>query len=221
MSLQTEGGGRAEPEPGRAAADPRPPDGETREEAPRAEIDAPDPLGARIRVLRHRKGLTLRGLADAAGVTESFLSQVERGLASPSISTLRRIAAGLGESIGSLFDDDGEPGVLVRHDARRIIDYPGLGARDEFITPNLDGRLQIILSMIEPGGGTGDEPYVHESDEECVIVLEGSLDLWIGETLYRMEAGDSVIHSSRVPHRNQNNGTGTARVLFILTPPSY
>ena len=181
----------------------------------------PDPLGARIRALRRRKSLTLRDLADRAAVTESFLSQVERGLASPSISTLRRIAAGLGESIGSLFDGEGEPGVLVRRASRRVIEYPGLHARDEFITPTLDGRLQVILSVIEPGGGTGDEPYVHESDEECVIVLEGSLDLWIGETLYRLDAGDSVIHSSRIPHRNQNNGTVTARVLFILTPPSY
>lgn len=183
--------------------------------------EGPDPLGARIRALRRHRGLTLRELADRAAVTESFLSQVERGLASPSISTLRRIASGLGESIGSLFDGEGEPGVLVRREARRVIEYPGLHARDEFITPTLDGRLQVILSVIEPGGGTGDEPYVHESDEECVIVLEGSLDLWIGETLYRLEAGDSVIHSSRVPHRNQNNGPVTTRVLFILTPPSY
>ena len=51
--------------------------------------------------------------------------------------------------------------------------------------------------------------------------LEGSLDLWIGETLYRLEEGDSVTHSSRVPHRNKNNGDPPAKILFILTPPSY
>ncbi len=183
--------------------------------------ESPDPLGGRIRTFRHRKGLTLRDLAERAGVTESFLSQVERGQASPSVSTLRRIAAGLGESIGSLFEDDGEAGVVVRRSARRIVEYPGLHARDEFITTSLEGKLQVILSVIEPGGGTGDEPYVHESDEECVLVLEGTLDLWIGETFYRLEAGDSVIHSSRVPHRNRNSGDVPAEVLFILTPPSY
>ncbi len=183
--------------------------------------EGPDPLGGRIRALRQRKGFTLRELADRATVTESFLSQVERGVASPSIGTLRRIAAGLGESIGSLFDGETEPGVLVRRRTRRVIEYPGLRARDEFITPSLQGKLQVILSVIEPGGGTGDEPYAHESDEECVLVLEGSLDLWIGETLYRLEEGDSVIHSSRIPHRNRNSGDRPARVLFILTPPSY
>ena len=51
---------------------------------------------------------------------------------------------------------------------------------DEFLTRGTDGRLQVILSAIEPGGGTGDEAYTHESDEEVVIVLEGVLDLWVG-----------------------------------------
>ena len=181
----------------------------------------PDPLGARIRQLRQTRGLTLRDLAERAGVTESFLSQVERGLASPSISSLRRIASSLGESIGSLFDGESEPGVLVRSEDRRVIDYPGLHARDEFVTSSRTGRLQVILSVIEPGGGTGDEPYAHDSDEECVLVLEGSLDLWIGDAFYALKEGDSVVHSSRAPHRNRNNGDRASKVLFILTPPSY
>lgn len=189
-----------------------------RDAAPAHEVD---PLGARIRHLRQLRGMTLRELAGSAGVTESFLSQVERGLASPSISSLRRIATSLGESIGSLFEPEVEPGVLVRSGDRRVIHYPGLRARDEFITPSTAGKLQVILSVIEPGGGTGDEPYTHDSDEECVLVLEGTLDLWIGETLYSLGEGDSVIHSSRIPHRNRNSGDRPTKVLFILTPPSY
>jgi transcriptional regulator with XRE-family HTH domain len=181
----------------------------------------PDPLGARIRHLRQAMGMTLRDLAERAGVTESFLSQVERGLASPSISSLRRIASSLGESIGSLFDEEAESGVLVRAADRRVIDYPGLHARDEFVTAARGGKLQVILSVIQPGGGTGDEPYTHDSDEECVLVLEGSLDLWVGDTHHALQEGDSVVHPSRVPHRNRNSGDRVAKVLFILTPPSY
>jgi transcriptional regulator with XRE-family HTH domain len=165
--------------------------------------------------------MTLRDLAERAGVTESFLSQVERGLASPSIGTLRRIASSLGESIGSLFDGETEPGVLVRRNDRRVLDYPGLHARDEFVTSSRHGKLQVILSVIQPGGGTGDEPYAHDSDEECVLVLEGSLDLWIGDTFYALGEGDSVVHSSRLPHRNRNSGDRVSKVLFVLTPPSY
>ena len=178
-------------------------------------------LGARIRALRLARGLTLRRLAADAGVTESFLSQVERGVASPSIASVQRIARALGQSIAELFAADERAGSLVRVRDRRRVVYQGLGAIDEFLTRSTDGKLQVILSTIEPGGGTGDEPYTHDSDEEVVIVLEGSLDLWVGAEHYRLEAGDAVTHPSRVPHRNTNPGPGVARVLFCITPPSY
>ena len=99
--------------------------------------------------------------------------------------------------------------------------YPGLNARDEFLTDGSDGRLQVIMSVVEPGGGTGREAYTHESDEECLIVLEGSLDLWVGAEHHRLDEGDAIRYSSRVPHRNQNPGPGTARILFVITPPSF
>jgi transcriptional regulator with XRE-family HTH domain len=178
-------------------------------------------LGARIRALRLARGLTLRRLAADAGVTESFLSQVERGVASPSIASVQRIARALGQSIAELFAADERAGSVVRAAERRRVVYQGLGAIDEFLTRSTDGKLQVILSTIEPGGGTGDEAYTHDSDEEVVVVLEGSLDLWVGQEHYRLEAGDAVTHASRIPHRNTNPGPGVARVLFCITPPSF
>ena len=178
-------------------------------------------LGARIRALRLASGLTLRRVAADAGVTESFLSQVERGVASPSIATVQRIARALGQSIAELFAADERAGIVVRARDRRRVVYQGLGAIDEFLTRATDGKLQVILSTIEPGGGTGDEAYTHDSDEEVVVVLEGSLDLWVGPEHFRLETGDAVTHSSRLPHRNTNPGPGIARVLFCITPPSF
>src|SRR3954469_815680 len=178
-------------------------------------------LGPRIRSLRQARNVTLRQLAERAGVTESFLSQVEREVTSPSIASVQRIARALDLGIAELFVDEVPLGRVVRASERRRIAYPGLGAVDEFLTVGRAGRLQVIVSTIEPGGGTGDEPYTHESDEEVVVVLEGVLDLWVGDEHYRLEAGDAVTHSSRVPHRNTNPGPGTARVLFCITPPSY
>ena len=102
-----------------------------------------------------------------------------------------------------------------------MVGYAGLGARDEFLTDGPNARLQVIESVIDAGGGTGPEAYVHESDEECLIVLEGCLDLWVGDETYRLEAGDAIRYPSRVAHRNQNPGPGSARILFVLTPPSY
>ena len=178
-------------------------------------------LGARIRALRLARLETLRALAARASVTESFLSQVERGVASPSIASVQRIARALDTSIAELFAADESAGTVVRVRDRRKIVYQGLGAVDEFLTRGTDGRLQVIYTTIQPGGGTGDEAYSHDSDEEVVVVLEGSLDLWVGAEHYRLEAGDAVTHPSRVAHRNTNPGPGVARVLFCITPPSF
>src|SRR3954451_6514588 len=156
-------------------------------------------LGARIRALRLARHQTLRQLAARAAVTESFLSQVERGVASPSIASVQRISRALDTSIADLFAADETAGTVVRvHDRRKIV-YQGLGAIDEFLTRGTDGRLQVIYSTIQPGGGTGDEAYTHDSDEEVVVVLEGALDLWVGPEHYHLETGDAVTHSSRVP----------------------
>src|SRR5215210_1101566 len=105
-------------------------------------------LGPRIRTLRQGRGITLRELAQRARVTESFLSQVEREVTSPSIATVQRIARGLDLAIAELFVEDAPHGRLVRRGERRRIAYPGLGAIDEFLTSNMSGRLQVILSTI-------------------------------------------------------------------------
>jgi transcriptional regulator with XRE-family HTH domain len=190
--------------------------------APAVAVPAPEvQLGPRIRSLRQARNITLRELAEQAAVTESFLSQVEREVTSPSIATVQRIARGLELTIAELFTEEAPRGRVVRRADRRSITYPGLGAVDEFLTSNMSGRLQVILSTIEPGGGTGDEPYSHDSDEEVVIVLAGQLDLWVADEHHVLAEGDAITYSSRLPHRNVNRGEAAAVVLFCVTPPSY
>jgi transcriptional regulator with XRE-family HTH domain len=178
-------------------------------------------LGPRIRSLRQARNVTLRELAERAGVTESFLSQVEREVTSPSIASVQRIARALDLGIAELFVEDAPIGRVVRRAERRRISYPGLRAVDEFLTSGRTGRLQVILSTIEAGGGTGDEPYTHDSDEEVVIVLEGRLELWVGDEAHHLETGDAITYPSRQPHWNRNPGPGPAVVLFCATPPSF
>jgi transcriptional regulator with XRE-family HTH domain len=143
--------------------------------------------------------MTLRELADAAGVTESFLSQVEREVASPSIASVQRIAGALGLAIAELFVEEPSRSQVVARAERRRIEYPGLGAVDEFLTNGLSGRLQVIISTIAPG----------------------SIELWVGDDHHVLETGDAITYSSRVPHWNLNNGTAPAVVLFCVTPPSF
>ena len=178
-------------------------------------------LGPRIRSLRQARQVTLRELAERAGVTESFLSQVEREVTSPSIASVQRIARALDLGIAELFVDEPPIGRVVRRADRRRIAYPGLHAVDEFLTAGRDGRLEVILTTLEPGGGTGEEPYSHESDEEVVIVLEGRLELWVGDEFHALDEGDSITYTSRQPHRNRNPGPGRSVILFCATPPSF
>jgi transcriptional regulator with XRE-family HTH domain len=178
-------------------------------------------LGTRIRGVREAKGMSLRSVSDAAGVSESFLSQVERGVASPSVATLRRIAESLGESVGALFEGPATGGRVVRVRDRRRLVHPRRRWEDVLLTPRESRRLQVILSTIEPGAGSGKEPYAHDSDEECVIVLKGRLDFWVDDEVHELQEGDSLLFESRRPHRNRNPGPSKAEVLWVITPPSY
>jgi transcriptional regulator with XRE-family HTH domain len=178
-------------------------------------------LGQTIKERRERRGQSLKQLAGATGLTQSFLSQVENDRSSPSVASLRKIADALATSIGTFFAGGSPNGRLVRKSARPMLVHPKFRWRDSLLTPSLSGKLQVIWTEIEPGGGSGDEPYTHDSDEECLVVIRGKLDFWVGEEHYLLQAGDALTFESRIPHKNRNPGPGRTEVLWVMTPPSY
>jgi transcriptional regulator with XRE-family HTH domain len=179
-------------------------------------------LGSTIRRLREERNLSLKEVAMRSDLTPSFLSQVERNITSPSVASLRKVAQAFGVPLTSLFQGPSIPeNHVVRRKDRRQLIHPRRQWRDYLLTPNLTGKLQVILSVIEPGGGSGDEAYAHDSDEECVIILRGRLEFWVGSDWYLLEEGDSIVFESRIPHRNSNPGPEKAEVLWITTPPPY
>lgn len=178
-------------------------------------------LGRKVRELREGRGLSLKALAAKADVSESFVSQVERGVANPSVASLRRLAQALDASVGSLFQGPKTGGRVVRSSERGRLVHPNRKWEDFLITPRDARRLQVILSVIEPGEGSGEEAYSHDSDEECVVVLKGNLEFRVGEDEYLLAEGDSLLFESRIPHWNRNPGPSKAEVMWIITPPSY
>jgi transcriptional regulator with XRE-family HTH domain len=178
-------------------------------------------LGRKVRELREARGLSLKALAERAGVSESFVSQVERGVANPSVASLRRLAQALDASVGSLFQGPPTNSRVVRSNERARFTHPSRGWEDFLVTPRDAKRLQVIVSMIEAGEGSGDEPYAHDSDEECVVVLKGNLEFRVGTDEYLLGEGDSLLFESRIPHWNRNPGPSKAEVMWISTPPSY
>ena len=178
-------------------------------------------LGGRLHEARAARGLSLREVAHRSGLTASFISQVERGRASPSIGSLVRLAEVLGVTVGQLFDGAPAPGRMVRRDERRRIRLRGLGEVDEYVTADPAGLLQVSVTTFEIGGRSAHTPFVHDSDEEVVLLLDGRLEVEVGGESYRLEAGDAVTYSARTPHLARNIGEERARAIFALTPPSF
>jgi transcriptional regulator with XRE-family HTH domain len=105
--------------------------------------DPPASLGARLRDLRRRRRITVRDVAEACELTESFISQVERDSVNPSIASLLRITAALGVHIADLFQQPNKPnGRVVRASQRSRLTYPGFGTTDALLSPNLNGNLR-------------------------------------------------------------------------------
>jgi len=178
-------------------------------------------LGRRIRQLRRENHVTLRQLSDKVDVTESYLSQIERGVANPSVATLRRIAEGLGTDMASLFVGKEVSGMVVRAGERRRLGHPLGSLEDYILTPTSAKTLEIHYSVIAVGQGSGDEPYTHAADEECVIVLTGQLDVGVGTETHHLNTGDSLLLDPSLPHSYHNAGPEPTTALWVMSPPVY
>lgn len=178
-------------------------------------------VGERLRAIRRSRRATLRTVATRSGLSESFLSQVERGRSSASIASLRRIADALGVSIADLFDVDSVPGPRVlRRDERPALAFGVLG-RKLLLTPRPLQSLEVFVGELEVGGSTGNQPYAHGDSEELFVVLAGEVQLEVGGEVFHLEHGDSIDYRSSTPHRATNAGNDLAEVMWIISPPSY
>lgn len=178
-------------------------------------------VGAQLRALRRARRLTLREIGSRAGLSESFLSQLERGQTGATIASLQRIAGALGVEVSDLFAAGGGQGPrVIRSDERQRVAWGRLG-RKSFLTPKPFEFLEVVAAELEPGGSTGDEPYSHGDSEELLHVTRGSVELELDGEVVTLETGDSAHYRSSTLHRVSNPGTVEAEVLFIVSPPSY
>jgi transcriptional regulator with XRE-family HTH domain len=178
-------------------------------------------LGERLRAIRLLRRRTLKDVAEAAGVSESFLSQLERGRSNASVVTLQQLAAALGIDVSDLFATDGLPRPRVlRREARQLLVWGHLG-RKALLTPKPFHSLEVVAAEFDPGGSTGDEPYTHGDSEEVLVVVRGRVHVQLGTDVYDLGPGDSVHYRSSTPHRVSNPGDDPAEVLYVISPPSY
>ena len=169
--------------------------------------------------------MRLRDLAEAVGCSESLVSKIECDKAVPSLRTLHRIVAVLETSIATLFNDSEPDDVVFYRSGTRLsvaVGGPNSGAaiRLERLVPYKEGRvLEGNLHVIAPGADNGGE--IKHAGEEVGYVLEGELELTVGETTTLLKQGDSFFFPSHLPHRYANRATSICRVLWINTPPTF
>lgn len=177
-------------------------------------------LGAYIRELRMKQNISLRKLAASAEVSVSFLSQVERGTASPSIASLMRIAKALDQTIGSLFEAPADNWLVRAGQGPRLV-HPNREWDEEMLSPRAFTKLQVIRSTLAAGGSTGNEPLSYGPSETTMVVQSGSVRVEIGTEVHELETGDCLSYDPSTQHSITNGGTEPSVILFASSAPVY
>ena len=177
-------------------------------------------FGEAVRRLRKQRAMTLDTLALRTGLSKGYLSKVERGLNSPPISTLSRIAAGLGVSIAEFFErQEKESGCsIVRSHERKSISRNGTlyGYYYEAIAHRRSRKtMEPFIITLTPHAA--DQTIFSHPGEEMMFVLEGEMLFFFGDERHVLKAGDCVYFDSGVPHRGQCIGDKEAKVLVVIS----
>jgi len=175
-------------------------------------------IGKKIKELRLQNDLTLEDLASRSELTKGFLSQLERNLTSPSISTLEDILEALGTNLSEFFHEDEEEQIVFstkdffvdKKDEYQI----------EWIVPNAQKNEMEPILLTLPPHGTSPEMVSHQG-EEFGYVLKGTVTLVRDGKKYKLKAKETFYLNGKKSHYLYNHGNSEALVLWITTPPMF
>jgi transcriptional regulator with XRE-family HTH domain len=186
-------------------------------------------IGDQLHAARVTARLTVAEVAARAGVTASHISQIERGIANPSIGALNRICDALGIRMSALFlsssDEVSPPDqtglvAVVRRGARNTIIPPGSPVRHELMCPDLQHQMEAFISFLPPHSDLGDTPLTH-SGEEWSVVIKGVLEISVGGTTHILDEGDAIYFDASIPHSWKNATDEEVQVIWAATPPHF
>lgn len=177
-------------------------------------------IGQKIKERRKELGLSLRDLAAQVDLTASFLSQVERDVASPSIESLRKISKALDVPVFYFLLDSSGPNPVVRRNQRRKLAMPEAHVTYELLTQDVKRKMGVVLAELHPHDNK--VPLVnYNNTEECIFVLEGELEICLGTETYHLEAGDTIYFDGVLLQSISSRGKQKVRYLSIITPPIF
>ena len=178
-------------------------------------------IGRRIRAQRKADSLTLKQLAEKVGCTDVYLSQLENGRVSPSISSLKKIADALKTHITDFFvEKETDEPVVLTQDQRVVLSLERWNAKIESLVKNPGNkRMHPFYTTIQPGGGSHGS-YSHVG-EEFGIVLKGRLEIELDGVVYMVNENETFYYSSSRPHNWTNPGDGETIVVWVISPPTF
>ena len=179
-------------------------------------------FGDKIRSVRERRSLTLRDVAEKAGVSESLVSQIERNRVSPAIDTLLALADALEMDLEYLFADlkkDRALKIVRKRERSSFKTKPGiLYERLAQMEEQGGDGIEAYVITIEPGAETGNAEYGHPG-WELGVVESGQAELTVGNRTHILKSGDSVSFKADSPHILVNSGSTPLRMFWVMTPP--
>jgi len=179
-------------------------------------------IARKLKAYRLANRMTLKQLANEAGCTDAYLSQLERGLANPSITILKKVASALRMKVVDFFVEPeiAENDVVMREQERVNINFKEGEAKIQMLVRNIrDKRMQPFYTTIEPGGGSKGS-YSHIG-EEFGIVLQGELEINLNGASYRLRKNESFYFSSQTPHSWGNPCKKRTVVIWVVSPPTW
>lgn len=172
-------------------------------------------LGNKLRARRRELGLTLQAVADRAGLTVGFISQIERNLTTPSLSSLVNVSQVLEMHVSDFLSQPKGKRSITRQDERRVYKVGDSAMSYERLSSNFPGNVLRSVIVHEPPGHRG-EPISHEG-EEMIFILEGKLTADIDGVVTVLETGDSIHFLSDKVHSTWNHTDTTTSILWAGT----
>lgn len=180
-------------------------------------------LGLRIASIRQKQNLTLKEVAEKANITSSMLSQLERGKANPSVETLRKIATALEVPLFSFFAEETRSTsdrVIRKNEHKKITFPPDNQVEYTILSPDEGTEIELALMEIYPNSHSISKAMSHIG-EEVAYILEGNVELYLGDELITLETGDSVHIPPAILHKWVNATDKMVKVIFTVTPPTF
>jgi len=178
-------------------------------------------IGERLKRFRMINSLTQEELATRADLTKGYISQLENDATSPSIATLKDIVDVFGITMQEFFSEpSGDEDVVFGADARVESTGEDDGVKVELLVPGAQNReMDPVLVTLKPGEEMEEQDY-HEG-EEFGFVLSGKVQLRLDDRVYRMKKDECFYFSSDKKHTVKNIGKTEAKILWVVTPPTF